>query len=411
MEKRAFDLRNAVMLPLSAEDASGVRSALQVDAVTDDEVGPQHAGRSLIVLAERADQAVTRMRELMACGVDPALIRFVAYGERPLADVVQHNRDWLRHAVTRAHDHLWDINRFMDDWPTHDGLSAFGTGLAALDDKIQLTLPEVIVVVGGYGSGKSTFAQMLAMGLAYKHGMRADVTAWEDDREDFRQRLWRFALAGRTEGDAQPALVMERLIRWTEPTAVTERAVEEYFERVRYLAVAHQVKVFVLDPWNELDHDYSGKNETLYVREMMTRAQQMTKELGIIFVVTVHLPKSGYDDTGKVKPFRVAHAAGSAEFANKATHGFCIARTRALAAALNPENITEQRDRDAALAIIAEHGPPKSDEHMIIAVDKTKIEKVHGKRTVFAAVLNQTTNRIEIDAAATLIAQRVWRTF
>ncbi|HML29972.1 MAG TPA: hypothetical protein PKE16_14285, partial [Hyphomicrobium sp.] len=196
-----------------------------------------------------------------------------------------------------------------------------------------------------------------------------------------------------------------------EPNILNERSLRDYFERVRYFNKSHGVKVFVCDPWNEFDHEQSdGERETKYVRRIMMEARTMTRELGIIFLIVTHLPKGGYGEGGSIKPFRIINSAGSAEFGNKADHGFCVVRTSKLSKILLGE-VGDQEQRDVGLAIASEFGPPKGVEHAIIAVDKVKVEPDMGRRSALAYVLDKQTNDLIFDPAATQLVKGMWDVF
>jgi hypothetical protein len=144
---------------------------------------------------------------------------------------------------------------------------------------------------------------------------------------------------------------------------------------------------------------------------MMMEAAKLTRELGVIFLLVTHLPKSGYTESGGVKPFRIVNAAGSAEFGNKADHGFCVARTSIISDLLRGDR-TDQRFSEALLRTIRDRlGPCKGREHVILAVDKVKVEPDMGRRGALAYVLDPTANNLIFDAAGTQIAATIWDVF
>lgn len=388
--------------------------AVKLDDIRSMNIKPDDITKNLLVVCETEDDGIERLADLVAQGCDAADLRFVDLGYG--VTLQKANPQDVLSRLGRPKDVYWKTTRSLADWGDEAPLETFETHIAELT--ARWTFPDVAVFCGGYGSGKSTIAQMFALKLAHHRGWPIHICAWEDRRVDLRERTWRTAIgqsvweASESNVDRRPALDLERRVFWDEPTALNERSLIDYFERVRYVHKSHGVRVFVCDPWNEFDHELTAtERETMYVRRMMKEGRALARELGIIFQVVTHLPKSAYAERGGgVKPFRIVDSAGSAEFGNKADHGFCVVRTQKLAKVLRGE-VADQDDRDIGLAIASEFGAPLGDEHTIIAVDKAKVEPDMGRRGVFAYVLDKRRNDLVFDPGATQAAKGIWDVF
>ncbi|RUO98951.1 hypothetical protein [Hyphomicrobium sp.] len=387
--------------------------AVKIDDINSLKVLPSELTQNLLVVAESEEDGIARLAELIAQGREAADLRFIDLGHG--VTLSKANPQQVLARLNRPKDVYWKTSRSLADWGDEPELETFHAHIDQLT--ARWTFPDIAVFCGGYGSGKSTIAQLFGLKLAHHYGWGLHVCAWEDRRVDFRQRTWRTAIGCSAQEaierniDHRPAMDLERRVFWDEPNVLNERSMIEYFERVRFFNKSHGVRVFVCDPWNEFDHDVSGgERETIYVRRMMKEARALTRELGIIFEIVTHLPKGGYGDAGGIKPFRIIASAGSAEFGNKADHGFCVARTSKFSKILRGE-VGEQEERDIGLAIASKFGPPKGDEHVIIAVDKVKVEPDMGRRSVFAYVLDKQANDLIYDKAATQVAKGLWDVF
>jgi hypothetical protein len=148
---------------------------------------------------------------------------------------------------------------------------------------------------------------------------------------------------------------MESRIGWTQRHPDEDRLIDWYCELVehRCRSKRHAARFFIFDPFNEHDATRApNQTETQYVGEMMKKFRKMVDRLGIILIVVTHVSAKSYDESGAIKPFRVANASGSVQFGNKADRGICILRTNALG---------EKASLDA-------------EDHMVLHFDKFKDE-------------------------------------
>jgi hypothetical protein len=180
---------------------------------------------------------------------------------------------------------------------------------------------------------------------------------------------------------------MEERVGWTQRHPDDARLLQWYCDLVEHRAKRNEVRFFVFDPFNEHDSTRApNQTETEYVREMMIKFRRLVHGLGIILIVVTHVSAKSYDETGKIKPFRIANASGSVQFGNKADRGICILRTGAL--------------KDASST--------GADEHMLLHFDKAKDEEVMGQRGTVACVFDPKRMTLQEDPGATAKARQQW---
>jgi AAA domain len=308
---------------------------------------------------------------------------------------VQGHTDPLGLLDEMAHDIFWHEERPLSAWAMPDQPKAQPCGFDFLEPHLRWVPPELDIVAGPYGCGKSTFNRLLAYRWAdtigRKQNARVSIVGWEDKIHTIKREVLRYSLGGDvaslTSAQAARLADMEGRIGWTQRHPDDARLLSWYCDLVEHRAKRDGVRFFVFDPFNEHDSTRApNQTETEYVREMMIKFRKLVHSLGIIMIVVTHVSAKSYDETGKIKPFRIANASGSVQFGNKADRGICIVRTASL------------RDSSSLGA----------DEHMVLHFDKAKDEEVMGRRGTVACIFDPKAMTLTEDAGATAAARRSW---
>jgi hypothetical protein len=269
---------------------------------------------------------------------------------------------------------------FLADVEAPADFPTYLSGYPFLDPCLKWRLPELVVLAGPYGSGKSLFAQLLGMGFIAEHGRALDCTAlfcsFEDMIGQIKHDARRHADGRGFDVDA----IEKRVIGVVRP-ASQDRLLTWFIGLVRHCAKTHNTKFVILDPWNEIDHVRDVREpETEYVRTVMREFRKLVDELQIVLIISTHVPAKNINPDGTFQQFRIAHAFGSVQFANKADRGICLVRSKSL-----------------------------GGDHTCIAMDKVKIERLMGRRDVSAMTYDWQRHTLRYDVDASSKLREAWR--
>lgn len=298
---------------------------------------PHLAQFERVVIVTDADRKGRILREELAVRFERWRCDGVTYpdGCKDANEVlVRHGAETLHNMVQNAHPLV--PNKLVP----FSALGSVGTGevfpsgFKGLDDglKFGLVPPELVVITGAPGSGKSEFAVCLGANLANYQGLPGAILQFEDRSQRVSETLIRYAqnqVANiRDRGDAQQWV--DRWFRTIEPEQNISDDVDYDLDwlrsTLRESRVRHGCRWVILDPWNELDHMWDrSQSEAQYVNDALRKLKRMARSLGLILMVVVHPSKEG----GRQKDITerdLYDVAGAAAWANKADHGIVVHR-------------------------------------------------------------------------------------
>lgn len=193
---------------------------------------------------------------------------------------------------------------------------------------MALELGAMSVLTGYPGSGKSQFAVWAAHKVAVKENIRVGLINLETHPYRIRDQLCRYIskkpfdeLSGEQLGDAYLKLekhyrVFERSLNDEQPFDLD--IVEEF---VATLSAREGCKLVIIDPWNEIEHNFGGMTETDYTNRGLPRLRQLVASLGIHLMVVAHPKKPATETNRAPTGYDIA---GSAAWFNKADLGLSV---------------------------------------------------------------------------------------
>ena len=226
----------------------------------------------------------------------------------------------------------------LGDYPEAQELETFPVGFDGWAGYLQVFPGEFMVVSGIPSHGKSTWVLNLVANLVTLHKWRAAICSPEMRTVPMlRDRLRRYRIGhkpvlGEPEAIARADEWIERnfLFIDTDPTA--GGAADEPFDlqwiidRATDAVIRDGIRVFVLDPWNEVEHA-RAKDETIsdYVARGVRMLKRFAAQYGVVVIVVAH-PTKEVGKGGGVRTVTLYDIEGSAAWFNKADHGIVVER-------------------------------------------------------------------------------------
>ena len=286
------------------------------------------------ILSSDGDKAGAVLRDELALRLGRDRRWWVAYPEgcKDSNEVlVKHGIDGIAAMLVGAKPIVPSELVQYDDIPDID-CPTYSTGWPQVDPFMRLTTPELVIVTGAPGSGKSQFALALGANLAWHHKMPGAILQFEDDVRRNRSDLVRFAQAKLgfdfhdAEGKRSARAWMNRMFRTIAPREradVSEDADQSlaWLRRIMVeAATRHGAKWVLIDPWNEVEHMFSrGETEAIYLNRAVRDLKQLARRLQIILMIVVHPHVAGGQK--HVAEASLYDINGGAVWKNKADHG------------------------------------------------------------------------------------------
>lgn len=182
----------------------------------------------------------------------------------------------------------------------------------AYDDVLRLELGSITTITGVPNHGKSTAAVAMLHSLAVANNIRVGTCMFETHPAQLRNQLHRLETGKpfNIDSPASQAVAARASRHWAvvHPQEDDGVAFDMAWVRstIRTLALHHDCKVVMFDPWNELEHsERPGETETRYIREALIHLRRWAKQYDVAVVVVVHprkmppdTPPAGYDIAG-----------------------------------------------------------------------------------------------------------------
>lgn len=201
----------------------------------------------------------------------------------------------------------------------------YETGWPWLNPHMKLKRPELIVVTGIPGHGKGTWARALCCNLAEHNGLRAAMLTPEDPPHIVKRGLVRFGQRMHSHATPEQQKAAhewaDEYFRISMPPEDETITMDFVKNEMASAAMHHECQVFLLDPWNEISHDYGRSNVTQYIEHALVDLKQHARRYGLILIIVAHPKKRDRD--GPPGPYDISD---SAHWFNKADHTVTIHR-------------------------------------------------------------------------------------
>lgn len=200
-------------------------------------------------------------------------------------------------------------------------------------EHFKLRLGDFSVFTGTPGFGKSSFVNDLLCGIADDNGLTVAWASFEQEPQRDHRRSLRTWFHGRP--DHQLDYEERRAADvWIDkhhvfliPSEDEDPTLEWLVEKMELAVTRFGVKVIVIDPWNEVEHDRRrDETESEYIGRAIRLLKRFAKSFQVHILVVAHPTKSVKDADGNYKMPTLYDIAGSANWYNKADLGVIVHR-------------------------------------------------------------------------------------
>ncbi len=213
------------------------------------------------------------------------------------------------------------------------------TGYPQFDRYFTLQPGSVNIVTGIPGSGKSEFVHQLVINAIELHGWKTaifspEMLPVENLFSNLAEKLVGKPFFGRGEDrmsyqDMQQAIdKLDDFVKVILPDAEKTPTLDELLAAAQVSVVRDGIKVFVIDPYNEIEHTRNQwMTETEYISYFMGRLRKFARQNKVMVILVAHPTKLKKDERTKKYPVATLYdIAGSANFNNKTDNGLSLWR-------------------------------------------------------------------------------------
>ena len=296
------------------------------------------------ILATDSDEPGLKLRANLVAHLGADRCSFAEYGAdaKDLNDVLKaYGPDEARRVLSDAKPFPVKGIYTVDDLPDEAELTAWPTGIEALNDIGDYTKPALSLVPGtltvltGYANaGKSTVVEEI-VGSCLKRGLPVCLASFETRRKSILVDGLRCSMLGigkhelsHADTSSCDALISSKLHLIMQSVDEDEEMNLEYFLGLcRTIVLRHGARVVILDPWNELEHRMrQGESETFYIGRALRAVLRFASIYDVAFWIVAH-PTKPFE--GKQKMPTLYDISGSANWANKPDFGLSYHRGQA----------------------------------------------------------------------------------
>ena len=210
------------------------------------------------------------------------------------------------------------------------------TGYRILDNHYKLRTSELDVWTGVPGSGKTMMAMQIMLNASVLYGWKWGVFSPENyPVGDLFDVLAEMYIGNTSDMDKD-----KRMTEYEYETAINflnehfyaiypedDFSLDNVLSKFKHLVMRYGIKGCLLDPFNQLDHEFRGKDETTYIGECLTKIRRFEQVNDLKFIIIAHPRKMDKDDTGLHYKMPTAYdISGSQNWFNKADNVVCIHR-------------------------------------------------------------------------------------
>lgn len=292
-----------------------------------------------VIIATDNDEAGVRLAAELVRRLGPGRCSRAEYpkGCKDLNDVRRnHGREAVIACLNKARPYptkgVYRLSEIIDPGEPQ----IYTTGWPVFDAHCKLAEGTFAPLTGIPQHGKSLFMVNVLVRVAQRHPVRIGLTSFESPiKPIIQRRLLRMALpcafsAASVDQIAETEAWLENHFIFIEhdPTDESEEdvTIEWMLDRFHDALMRYDVKIFFIDPWNEIEHQRDFReSQSEYQNRAIRKMKAFCKRLNCTLIVAAH-PTKDIHEKGKIRMPNLYDIDGSAAWRNKADIGLVVHR-------------------------------------------------------------------------------------
>ena len=229
---------------------------------------------------------------------------------------------------------LSDFEQSLDALFEHGLQKGVTIGHDNFDRLCSFETKRLCIITGVPSSGKSEFIDEIAERLNIRYGWRFAYFSPENAPLEYHASKLIEKFTGKqfdkehlTYGEyKQVKQHLETNFFFISPKS--DFRVDAILERAKFLVRRKGIKVLVIDPYNRLEDESEGKNETKYISRLLDKLTNFAQQHDVLVILMAHPTKMQKNKDGEPEIPTLYDISGSANFYNKADFGIVVHRNR-----------------------------------------------------------------------------------
>ena len=253
---------------------------------------------------------------------------------------MKHGREALLRCIQEAPDvkidgifTVSDIEQSLDALLEHGWQKGVTIGHDNFDRLLSFETKRLCVVTGIPGSGKSEFIDEICERLNIRYGWRFAFFSPENAPLEYHAAKLIEKFTGKKFERSrilppeykQVKAHLEDNFSFIAPP---DYKLETILEKAKFLVRKKGIKCLVIDPFNRLEDEQGGMNETRYISHMLDRLMNFAQQNDVLVILMAHPTKQPKNKDGVIEAPTLYDISGSAHFYNKTDFGIVVHRNR-----------------------------------------------------------------------------------
>lgn len=310
----------------------------------DDFIEEYFDDKETIYIASDTDTKGVLLRDELLRRFGAERCRVLEYGEGckdANEHLLKYGRDSLLKCIADAPEiklegifTVSDFEQSLDALFEHGMQKGVTIGHENFDRLLSFETKRLCVVTGIPGSGKSEFIDEIAERLNMRYGWRFAYFSPENAPLAYHASKLIEKFTGKhfdkqhlTFGEyKQVKQHLETDFFFIAPK--DDYRLDTILDRAKFLVRRKGIKAVVIDPYNRLEDESDGQNETKYISKMLDKLTNFAQQNDVLIILMAHPTKMAKNKDGEIEAPTLYDISGSAHFNNKADFGIVVHRNR-----------------------------------------------------------------------------------